>query len=153
MIRCTPKGICSWDFRLNGEGHDATLVFNWLGEQGGITADGACFRVRKHGMVSGHWTLNDDGKEIAYGQKSTAFTRTFEIQDASGALGLRAKSPFGRGFLVERSNDVIATISPDHAFTRRATIDTDTQKWDFTTICFSFWLVVLMWRRTAQSSS
>jgi hypothetical protein len=151
MIRCKPKGICSWNFFLDGEGHQATLEFNWLGEQGNITADGIPLVVHKHGVFSGHWTLDREGKEIASGQKSSALTRTFEIQDQNDTLVLRAESAFGRSFRIERSGDLIATVTTDHAFTRRATIEILDQKWDFTTICFSFWLVVLIWRRAASS--
>ena len=153
MIRCQPKGVCSWDFFLDGEGHHASLDFNWLGEQGAITADGTSFEVCKHGVFSGHWTLEQAGKLVVEAQKSTAFTRTFELQDLHHALVLRAESPFGRSFRVERSNDVIAKVAPVHAFTRRATIETSAQDYDFTTISFSFWLVVLTWRRAAQSNS
>ncbi len=153
MICCIPNGICSWNFRVSGEGHAATLEFNWIGEQGSITADGVGFQVRKQGVFKGHWTLEHDGKEIVAGQKSTAFTRTFEIQDSSGGLVLRAVSAFGRSFLMERSDDVVGRITPDHAFTRRATMDSQNQKLDFRTLCFSFWLVVLTWRRAAQSDS
>ena len=153
MIRCKPKGICSWDFYLEGEGHPASLEFNWLSEQGAVIADGERFEVRKHGVLSGHWTLDRGGQEVASAQKSTAFTRTFEIQSPMGSLVLRAESAFGRSFRVERSGDVIATIVPDHAFTRRATIETLVQKWDFPTISFAFWLVVLTWRRAAKSSA
>ncbi len=153
MIRCMPNGICSWNFRIIGEEHDASLEFNWTGEQGAITADGVCFDVRKHGAFSGHWTLEHDGKEIVSGQKSTVFTRTFEIHDPNVHLVLRAVSPFGRSFVVEHLNKLIATIAPDHAFTRRAKIDLHSKNLDFATICFSFWLVVLTWRRAQQNSS
>ena len=153
MIRCKPKGICSWEFSLDGDGHHATLEFNWVGEQGNITADGIPFEVRKHGVFGGHWTLNRAGNEVASGQKSTAFTRTFEIHDRNDTLVLRAESPFGRSFRIERSGDAIATVIPDHAFTRRATIETLAQKWDFTIVSFSFWLVVLTWRRAAGSGA
>jgi hypothetical protein len=153
MIRCKPKGICSWDFLLDGEGHHASLVFNWVGEQGFITADGRPFEVRKHGAFSGHWTLNQGRESVASAQKTSAFTRTFEIQNAEDNLVLSAESALGRSFRVERSGEVIATITPDHAFTRRATIETFSQKWDFPSVCFAFWLVVLIWRRAASSSS
>ena len=103
MIRCRPKGICSWDFILDGEGHHSTLEFNWLSEQGAIYADGIRFEVRKHGMLSGQWTMEHAGKEFASAQKSTAFTRTFEIQKPRGVFVLRAESAFGRSFRIEHS--------------------------------------------------
>lgn len=153
MIRCKPNGICSWDFLLDGDGHHAFLEFNWLSEQGAITADGVPFEIKKHGMLSGHWTLGHAGKEVAFAQKSTPFTRAFEIQDAGGAFLLRAESPLGRSYRAEQSGDAIATFYPDHPFTRRATIEILAPKWDFATVTFSFWLVVLTWRRAAKSNS
>jgi hypothetical protein len=152
MIRCIPKGICSWNFSLGGDDHHATLEFNWGNEQGNITADEMPFKVRKHGMLSGHWTLDRGEEQVATGKKNTAFTRTFEIQDSTDNLVLLAESALTRSFRVERSGDVIATICPDHAFTRRATIDTLAQDLDFTTLAFSFWLVALTWRRAQNNS-
>ena len=153
MIRCRPKGTCSWDFILDGERHHATLEFNWLSEQGAINADGIRLEVQNHGMLTGHWTLEHAGKEFASAQKCSAFTRTFEIQNPNGVFVLRAESAFGRRFRIEHSGDVIATMYPDHPFTRRFSIDIRTQKWDLATVSFSFWLVVLIWRRAAQSGS
>jgi len=151
MIRCIPKGLCSWDFSLDGEGHQASLEFNWIGEQGAITLDDVLYDVRKHGVLSGHWTLDCGRESVASAQKSSAFTRTFEIRCAEDALLLRAASALGRSFRVERSEEVVVTIAPDHAFTRRASIETLGQKCDFRIVCFAFWLVVLMWRRAASS--
>lgn len=152
MIRCIPRGICSWDFLLDGEGHQATLELNWLSEQGAVTVDGVSFDIQKHGVLSGHWTLRHDGMEVVSAQKSNAFTRTFCIQDPSDNLVLCAESALGRCFRLARSGEVIATIYPDHAFTRRATIKILTERWDFPTIAFAFWLVVLTWRRAASNS-
>ena len=153
MIRCKPKGLCSWNFFLEGEGHHASLEFNWLGEQGAITADDLPFEVQKHGVFSGHWTLDHGDKSVASAQKTSPFTRTFKIQDTEDTLLLCAESALGRSFCVERSGEIIATIQPDHAFTRRATIETLGKRWSFSTVCFAFWLVVLTWRRAASSNS
>lgn len=153
MIRCIPRGICSWDFLLDGEGHQASLELSLLSEQGAVTVDGIRFDIQKHGVFSGHWTLRHEGMEVASAQKSNAFTRTFGIQDPSGHLVLGAESALGRSFRLQRSGEVIATISPDHVFTRRATINILAEPWDYPTIAFSFWLVVLTWRRAARSSA
>ncbi len=157
MIRCKPKGLCSWNFLLDGEGRQASLAFNWWSEQGEIIVDHTPFEVCKQGVLSGQWTLGHDGKQVATAQKASIFTRTFEIQDAQGPLLLRAIAPLSRGFHVERPDDVpdnvIATIAPDHVFTRRATIETHTEDYDFTTLAFSFWLAVLTWRRAAQNNA
>ncbi len=153
MIRCLPKGICSWDFFLEGEGRQASLEIHWMGEQGSLIADGKLLDVRKHGMFSGHWTLEQGGSILASARKSSAFTRTFEIQDSRETLQLEAESAFRRRFRLQRPEGVIANIVPDHALTRRSNIALLAEDWDFPTIAFAFWLVVLCWRRAAASSS
>ncbi len=92
------------------------------------------FDVCKHGIASGHWTLNQAEEELVTAQKASAFFRTFELQDRDRTLVLRAEAAFGRRFRIDASNDLIATIVPDHAFTRRATIETLAQGCDFTTL-------------------
>lgn len=153
MIRCTPTSICSWDFTLDGEGHQGRVEIDWLKEQGEISADGIRFEVQNQGMLRGLWTLNHDGEEVASAQKSSAFTRTFQLQVPDGELMLQAESVFGQSFYLERSGNMIATIRPIHAFTRRSTIELLYPDWDWPIVYFSFWLVVVMWRRNSQSSS
>jgi len=147
MIRCNPKGLCSWNFDIAGCGHSASTELNWLGEQGNITIDGVYHEVRKHGVFSGHWTLEANLTPVANAQKSSVFTRTFELETSSGAVTLRAQSALGRTMLLEGPgfNGVIA---PVHPFTRRTTITGQIS--DFRTACFAFWLTLLLWRRDAQ---
>lgn len=153
ILRCTPAGIFSWNFYLEGEGHRASLGFDWLVEQGTITADDVEHRVSKHGALSGYWTLERAGQEIASGKKASPFSRTFELQAPNGSLTLRAESPLGRSFRLERSGDLLATFCPHHPFTRRSTIETFVEDLDFSTICLSFWLAVVTWRRRRQNNS
>ncbi len=61
MIRCIPKGLFSWTFHLEGEGHHASMAFDWLKEEGDIAADGAPMEVRKSGAFSGHRNQEPDG--------------------------------------------------------------------------------------------
>lgn len=148
MIRCIPKGLCSWNFDIAASGHFARAEFNWLGEQGNITIDGEYHEVRKHGALSGHWTLEADSTTVANARKSSAFTRTFELETSSGAVILRAQSALGRTMVLEGAG-FDGVIAPVHPLTRRATITGQIS--DFRTACFAFWLTVLLWRRDAQS--
>lgn len=152
-IQCLPRGFCSWNFELSWAEHRGSLDLNVMGEQGSITVDGTQFEVCKHGVLSGHWTLRHGGEEVAEAQKSSAFTRTFQIDSPEGSLILQAESPLTRCFILRRSEETIATMRPDHPFTRRAKITISAQDWEFPTICFSFWLVVQMWRRAANSNA
>lgn len=150
MIRCTPKSFFSWHFDLEGEGLRASLGFDWFAEQGTIVVDGETYAVVKHGLMSGHWTMERGGQTVVEAQKSSPFTRTFELTGAMGKLVLRAESPFGRTFHLDGSGFGVATVRPDHVFSRRATIATRTKDFDRPTVCFSFWLVALTWRRNAR---
>lgn len=153
IIRCLPRSLCSWNFDLSGQSHRGSIDLEWVGEQGTITADETRFRVAKHGLMSGRWSLNHDDAEVVTAQKQSVFTRSFEIDAPDGELFLHAESALTRSFVLERAGATIATIRPDHPFTRRAKIEVLTPEWDSPTIFFSFWLVVLMWRRAAQSSN
>ena len=150
MIRCIPKGLCSWNFDIAGSGHSASAEFNWLDEQGNLTVDGEYHEVRKHGVFSGHWTFYANSTPVANAQKSSVFTRTFELETSSGMVILRAQSALGRTLLLEGAG-FDAVIAPVHPFTRRASITG--QIADFHTACLAFWLTVLLWRRDAHHDS
>lgn len=128
------------------------MQLGWFGEEGSVTVAGVHFAVKKHGMLSGHWTLRYEGEETISAKKCSAFTRTFELDAPGGPLLLRAESPLTRCFRLERGEETIATIRPDHPLTRRATIQVLSPDWDAPEIFFAFWLVVLMWRRAAQNN-
>lgn len=46
-IRCTPRGLFSWRFELDGGGHMANTSYAFVAEQGGSEVDGVHFAVRK----------------------------------------------------------------------------------------------------------
>ncbi len=129
------------------------MKLNWLSEQGLLVADGTSFKLRKHGFFSGHWTLEIGGQELAVAQKSTIFGRAFEISSPMGDLRLIPHSMFSRRFRIECAGKVIARISPDHPFTRRSKIEIQSADFDFPTVCFAFWLIVIIWRRSSGDSS
>jgi hypothetical protein len=150
MIQCTPLGVCSWNFQLDGNGDQAILEFDWIGEQGSIRINGVDHAVSKHGVFSGHWSLDSNQETIYTAQKSSAFTRSFEVTGASGSAVLRARSAFGRT-MVFQGTGVDCEISPAHPFTRRAFINGDYD--DFRRVSFAFWLAALVWRRSARNNA
>lgn len=150
MILCHPKGICSWDFHLSGNGHSADFDLNSMSEQGRMTIDGRYYGVTKHGFASSTWTLDQARASIYTAQKLNPFTRTFEITGGGGSFLLKAESAMGRSMSLE-GNGVNCSIAPTHAFTRRATIS---GRWDdFRVVAFGFFLAVVTWRRAASSGA
>lgn len=150
MIHCVPRGICSWNFLLEGGGHSGSTEINTWSEQGTLTADGQHFQVAKGGWLSGEWTLQDGSGVIARARKISAFTRTFEISSPGGPLTLKAVSAFGRTMTLTGPG-AECTFAPDHAFTRRSTIQGNLG--DFRMVTFAFWLATLLWRRAANNNN
>lgn len=150
MITCTPRGICSWNYELHGDGGHAIAEFDWAGEQGRLTVNQENLSVAKHGFFSGRWSLDSKRGTIMTAQKSSAFTRTFEISGLTGKATLSASSAFGRT-MIFKGYGVDCLISPAHPFTRRATIH---GSWDdFRQVSFAFWLSALVWRRAARNNA
>jgi len=149
MIRCTPIGICSWNYQLEGAGCSARTELNLMGESGRLFAGTSIHEVVKQGFMSGTWMLVRNGAGIASARKPNPFMRTFAIEGVGGVCMLEARSAMGRTMLFSGPG-ISCEITPEHPFTRRANI---TGQWnDFTTVAFAFWLTSLLWRRAASNS-
>lgn len=154
MIICRPHGICSWNFTLEGKGGNrADLSFNWLSEQGTIRVNGLVFEVRKNGVFSGQWSLYQYQSLVATAQKNSPFTRTFTVNAERREFLLSAQSVFSRSFALRNAEYQLATFEPNHMFTRRAKIYSQSKDIEFLTLAFCFWLVVITWKRAANNSN
>lgn len=153
MLTCIPQSLFSWDFRVAGASSGpAALTFDFLTEQGSVSLGGVEFSVRKHGLLSGHWTLERDGVPCADAQKPNAIFRSFEVRSGATLLTLNAHSAFTRCYDMIANGSVVGTIRPVHPFTRRASIECSPSVPELVQL-FSFWLAVLTWRRAARNSS
>jgi hypothetical protein len=153
MLTCIPQSFCSWDFRISGApSGEAALAFNFFTEQGSITLGGIELPVRKHGILSGHWTLERNGATWADAKKPNALFRSFEVRSDAVQLTVKAQSAVTRCYDILADGSVVGTIQPAHAFTRRAFIECSSSVPELAQL-FSFWLVVVTWRRAANKSS
>jgi hypothetical protein len=147
MLTCLPQSICSWDYRIpDASAGPAAVTFNFFTEQGAISLGGAEYAIRKHGPLSGHWTLEAQGRPVGDAQKPNPFTRRFELDVDGCVLTLRASSSFTRRFDFVSGGKTVGTICPAHPFTRRATIECASDVSELAQL-FSFWLVAMTWRR------
>ena len=152
-MTCIPQSLCTWNFRvLEATAGPAALTFNFLSEQGSIFLGPAEFAVRKHGPLSGHWTLERDGRTDAEARKPSALFRSFEVKAESVSLIVKAQSALTRSFDILAGGRVAGTIRPAHPFTRRAFIECAPEIPELAQL-FSFWLVVITWRRAANNNS
>ena len=150
MIRCLPIGICSWNYNLEGDGHQVHLGFRSMSEQGELIIDGIRHEIVKPSAFSGFWSLMGPEGQVLSASKRGIFTRTFDLQGSQGSFTLQARSAFSRAMVVQGPLTDFEIV-PDHAFTRRASIEGDWQ--DFRLAAFAFWLTVITWRRAARNNS
>lgn len=99
MLTCTSLSICSWNFRIDGSPlGPATLTFNTFTEQGSVSVGETELAIRKHGPLSGQWTLERDGITYAEARKPSAMIRSFEMNAGDVQLVLKAESPLTRRY-------------------------------------------------------
>jgi hypothetical protein len=151
MLTALPTTLFSWHFRVKaGDALVADVKFDFLAEQGTILHRGDLLAVRKHGPLSGHWTLERKGEGLAEAIKPSAFQRRFEAILPGGLMMIEAKSALGNGFDLSMGGRSIGTIRPVHLFTRQAAIECEPNVAERDQL-FAFWLVALAWRRAARS--
>ena len=143
MILAEPEHPLSWNYFLKADGHEAVWEKKWTSEQCSVLIDGALHEIRKHGVASGSWTLECDGKQVATARKRSAFKRSFDLETDTGIWHLKANGPLVRSFHLGAGEAVVTTIIPRHAFTRKAEINWLPDEVRFSTVVFSFWLAVL----------
>ena len=153
MLTCIPQSICSWNFRVPDASSGPALVeFNFLTEQGRIVLGNVEYAVRKHGWLSGKWTLERNGECVVESLKPSALFRSFDVEAGTIKLTVKARSALGRSYEILANGNLAGTIQPAHAFTRRAFIDCDSSIPELVQL-FSFWLAALTWKRAAKSSN
>ncbi|OYP38864.1 hypothetical protein [Rhodopirellula sp. MGV] len=152
QLRCLPKGICSWDYRISGPQVAAETQSKVFCEGGSITIDGYELTVQKRGMFSGHWTLFDHKLELVNAERESMWRWVLTIESPDHRYRFKPSSAFKRTFMLEReSGECATTIAPDHAFTRRATITLHDQDVETPVALFAFWLAAHFWRLQASS--
>lgn len=153
MIHLIPKSLCSWDFHATGLSNGtASVEYNWASEQGRILMAHASYEVRKMGIFSGHWTLEQDASVVAEAHKPSPMFRSFEVTGCSDHLTVRAESPVSRVFEIEAGKRVIGQVRPDHAFTKHSTVECPDSVPEHIQL-FAFWLAVLTWKRAANNNA
>jgi hypothetical protein len=101
-------------------------------------------------MLSGHWSVEEEGKVLAEALKPNALFRAFEIHCDSLDFTAQAPSVFSRGYEIVSEGSVVGTLRTVHAFTRRATIECQQSVPELAQV-FAFWLAVITWRRSASN--
>ena len=152
-LTCVPQSLCSWNFYVYGASlGPAEITFNFFLEQGMISFGNSNLSVQKQGWLSGRWILEENGRKVAEALKPSAFFRSYQITANGLKVDLDLRSVFTRSFNLSIAGRPSGEIRPVHAFTRRAVIDCAAAVPE-TLQLFSFWLVLLSWRRAARDNN
>ena len=152
-MTCLPVSLCSWNFQVTGAAAGpASVDFNFFSEQGEISLGPGAYTVRKHGPLSGRWTLEKDGEVFAAASKPSALFRAFDIEAGDARFTVKAQSALTRSYAILSGGRKIGVIRPAHAFTRRAFIECGPEVPELAQL-FAFWLVVITWRRAANDAA
>ena len=153
MLTAAPKQWFSWDFTVaEGPQTVADIEISRWREKGVLTVQGVDYRVYREGMMSGDFILESAGSVLARAQKPSAFHRSFEIKHEGRLYTLRAKSVFGRTFLLLAGEKEIGSLSPDGMMTRRAKVDLPSSL-PLAVRVFVVWLAVILWKRAADAAT
>ena len=150
--RCLPKGVCSWDFRLENDEETGEVRFDVMREAGQLETGDLTFEIKKTSMFTGHWTLWFKGQQVAEASKASSLNRVFSVSADGSVFTVEPAAVMSNRFIIKTNEVLVGKIEPDHMFTRRATIYMD-HDMPRHLMFFAFWLTALMWRRAAQSAA
>jgi hypothetical protein len=153
MLKTIPNHWFTWNCEvLEGNAPVASIYFNAWGEAGELFFEGFRYRVYRQGPLSGTFILQQDDNSIAWAEKPNPLFRMFSVNYGGHQYELKAKSPFGRTFVLHEYEQIVGSIYPEHAFTRRAIIDLP-ESIPLVVRIFMVWLVMILWRRQQRQSS
>lgn len=153
MLRAEPKSWLSWDYTVYDAGAPvAALDLAWVREAGTVVIDGIACTLYREGLF-GAFILEAGGFPLVRAEKPSVLSRTFEITcDDAPSYTLQARSLFGRTFELHQDGERVGSIYPDHAFSRKMTVDLP-EALPLAVRVFITWLVILMWKRAAQAAN
>jgi hypothetical protein len=153
MLKAKPSSLFSWAYDLyEDEKLIAQMGMSWFKEGGRFVWEGGEYQLSREGLWSGSFLLQLDGRTLAEATKVSPFFRCFDVRVGERTLMLKAASVFTREFHLIANDTLVGSVAPDGFFSRQCTISFPDDLPRPVQV-FLFWLVILMWRRAAQSSS
>lgn len=154
MLRARPNSFFSWKFTIFDEAdrNIAGIDIGWVREAGEVHLDGKTCRIYREHLFGGAFVLEEDGKEVARAEKPSALLRSFTLRHGEKQYILQAASPVVRTFVLSENDHPIGSIRPENALTRKALIDLPAVM-PLPVRIFIVWLVLVLWKRDAESSS
>lgn len=141
-----------WDCSLRMDGRLCGVMgFAWTGRSGTIVVGGDEFQVRSQGVFGGMWDLWQGNRLLASAKKKS-FPSRVEVDLDGMQLVLQRPSLFSRSFTLMQGARTIGRLERAGWFSRTMVGELP-DPWPPHHRAFAMWLVMMMWRRQARSSS
>jgi hypothetical protein len=152
-MQMEPRRWYSWDYAvMSGDRTVAVLELSSWRERAEIVIGDVTHRAFREHPMSGDFVIESGGRELARATKPSAFRDTMIVHHGGRDYTLRKPSIWRRPFVLLDGERQIGAISPESAWTRRATADVPSD-WPVPVQAFVIWLVIILWRREAQSAA
>jgi hypothetical protein len=152
-MRIIPKAWYSWDFNVvGGERTLATLDLSCWREKAEILVEDVPHRVFREGVMSGDFVLERGDQVLARATKPSAFRNAFIVTYNGKSYMLRRASAWRRASVLLDEERQIGSVLPDSVWTRQATADLP-RDWPMPIKAFIIWLVIILWKRDAESAA
>ena len=153
MLRIRPARWFSWDFTVERDGRAvAELDFSWWRERGELAIAGETYAITREGFISSDFTMTaPGGAVVATASKPSVLLRRFAIVHGGHTVTLEARSAWRRTMDVLLDGHAVGAITPDGAWTRRASADLP-DALPLPVQVFVVWLAVLLWKREHEAA-
>ena len=153
MLQAQPKKWYSWDFHIYQNAAEIAFIdVSCFRERAQLRIAESDFEIYREKIFGGEFIMKQKESTVVRAVKPSAFTRTFEIETKQGRYTLKPESTFKRKFILLHGDRQIGSVSPNGAFTRKATIDLP-ENMSLAEQVFIFWLVLIMWKRAAEATA
>ena len=152
MLEAVPRSLFSNDYiiRSNNGASLIELRRNWFREKGQVTIEGVVYKVYREG-IAGAFILEANGEVLARASKSSVWTRSFDIDYQGIRYILKSKSVSWREFVLRIGLEVVGSIRPKSAWSRKAVVDLPNLPLPIA--MFMTWLVLILWQRDEAAAS
>jgi hypothetical protein len=151
-LRVVPTRWLAWDFSvMQGTQQLTSVEMSAWREKAEFRIQDRTYHVFRDGMI-GDFVLQAAGSTVARASKPSSFRRDFVIKYDEKVYTLKAKSSFGRGFILRDEHREIGSLTPETAFSYRAAVDLPDHL-PLEMKVFIVWLVMILWKRAASAAS
>lgn len=153
MLQIVPESWLTWNFDvLEDDRRIASIKTTLLPESGSFSIDGSSFRAYREGMISGKFLLDGESGTIACAEKPSAFLNSFNVEYSDKRYTLKKESLIGRSFVLLQGGLEVGSIRPERFLSRKAALSLPADL-PMPVQVFMMWLVIILWRREANSQS